>query len=132
MARPLNSAGTLEDWLKKDQIAGIVEVVDPETDGAKQALLHYTVRAEQGGLIFLEIRPQTGRTHQLRVQLASRGLPIYGDAKYGSRTGLGPGIGLHARTLTFLHPIKHEPITLSADIPRVWRGRFAHLLRGIA
>lgn len=130
-ARPLPPAGTMEDWLRKDSTAGIVEVVDPNADGARQAILHYTVRGEHAGLRFLEIRPQTGRTHQLRVQLSSRGLPIYGDAKYGSRHGLGPGVGLHARSLTFLHPTKNEPITLVAEIPRVWRGRFAHLLRGI-
>jgi 23S rRNA pseudouridine1911/1915/1917 synthase len=131
-ARPLAPAGTLEDWLRKDPIAGVVEVVDPDANDAKQALLHYTVRAEHAGLTFLEIRPQTGRTHQLRVQLSSRGYPIYGDAKYGSRFGFGPGIGLHARSLTFLHPTKQEPIALTAEIPRSWRGRFAHLLREIA
>jgi 23S rRNA pseudouridine1911/1915/1917 synthase len=131
-ARPLAPAGTMEDWLRKDPIAGIVEVVDPEADGAKQALLHYTIRSQYDGLRFLEIRPQTGRTHQLRVQLSSRGLPIFGDAKYGSRHRLGPGIGLHARSLTFLHPTKHEPITLVAEIPQFWRGPFAHLLHGAA
>jgi 23S rRNA pseudouridine1911/1915/1917 synthase len=130
-ARPLAPAGTLEDWLRKDELVGKVEVVDPETAGARQAILHYVVKAEHNGLSFLEIRPQTGRTHQLRVQFASRGLPIYGDAKYGSRFGLGAGIGLHARALSFLHPTRHEPMALQADIPRTWRGRFAHLLRGI-
>jgi 23S rRNA pseudouridine1911/1915/1917 synthase len=125
----LAPAGTLEDWLRKDTVAGVVEVVPPKTEGAKQAVLHYGTRAEHGGLTLLEIRPQTGRTHQLRVQLASRGRPIYGDHKYGSRLALGPGIGLHARSLTFLHPVKKEPITLTAEVPKAWRGRFAHLLR---
>ena len=81
------------------------------------------------GLTLLEIRPQTGRTHQLRVQFASRGRPIYGDNKYGSRLSLGPGIGLHARSLTFLHPVQKEPITLTAEVPKAWRGRFAYLLK---
>jgi 23S rRNA pseudouridine1911/1915/1917 synthase len=125
----LAPAGTLEDWLRKDPIAGVVEVVPPETDGAKQAVLHYTTKAEHGGLTFLEIRPQTGRTHQLRVQFASRGWPIYGDRKYGSRFSLGPGIGLHAGSLTFLHPVRKEPITLIAQVPKAWRGRFAYLLQ---
>jgi 23S rRNA pseudouridine1911/1915/1917 synthase len=124
-------AGTLEDWLRKDPIAGIVEVVPPDTVDAKQAILHYSLRAEHGGLALLEIRPQTGRTHQLRVQLSSRKMPVYGDAKYGSRFRLGPGIGLHARSLSILHPTRHEPITLIADLPRIWRGRFAHLLQAI-
>jgi 23S rRNA pseudouridine1911/1915/1917 synthase len=64
----------------------------------------------------------------LRVQLASRGWPIHGDRKYGSPHSFGPAIALHARSLTFLHPTRHEPITLTAELPKFWRGRFAHLL----
>jgi 23S rRNA pseudouridine1911/1915/1917 synthase len=127
--RPLPPAGTLEDWLRKDPIAGAVEVVPPDTDGAKQAVLYYSVKAEYAGLMLVEVRPQTGRTHQLRVQFASRGRPIYGDAKYGSRFSLGPGIALHARALSILHPTRHDPIALTAEAPRTWRGRFAHLLQ---
>ena len=123
------TAGTLEDWLRKDESRGRVEVVEPGDRGARQALLHYHRRAAHGGLTWLEVRPQTGRTHQLRVQLAHRGHPIYGDAKYGAIHTFGRAIGLHARSLTFLHPIRNEPIVLSADVPRGWRGRFAYLLR---
>ena len=126
----LGTAGTMEDWLRKDSVVGVVQVVEPDADGAKQAVLHYTVKAVHENLSLVEIRPQTGRTHQLRIQLASRGRPIYGDAKYGSRFGFGSGIGLHARSLSFLHPTRNEPINLSADIPRAWRGRFAYLLKG--
>ena len=60
---------------------------------------------------------------------ASRGLPIHGDAKYGSPHALGNGIALHARSLTFLHPITQEPVTLTAELPPAWRGRFAYLLQ---
>jgi len=127
-ARPLEPAGTMEDWLRKDPVKGGVRVVEPHTILAKQAILHYVIKGEHDGLTLLEIRPQTGRTHQLRVQFASRGRPIYGDSKYGSRFSLGPGIGLHARSVTFLHPTRHEPITLTAEVPRAWLGRFAHLL----
>jgi 23S rRNA pseudouridine1911/1915/1917 synthase len=124
-------AGTLEDWLKKDRTAGRVEVVEPRTSGARQALLHFQRKAQHGGLTWLELRPQTGRTHQLRVQLAHHGYPIYGDAKYGSVRLFDRGIALHARSLTFLHPIRYEPITLTAEVPRTWRGPFAYLLREI-
>jgi 23S rRNA pseudouridine1911/1915/1917 synthase len=123
------TAGTLEDWLRKDESRGRVEVVEPGDKGARQALLHYHRRAVHGGLTWLEVRPQTGRTHQLRVQLAHHGYPIYGDAKYGAIRTFGRAIGLHARALTFLHPIRYEPIALSADVPRTWRGRFAYLFR---
>jgi 23S rRNA pseudouridine1911/1915/1917 synthase len=123
------TAGTLEDWLWKDKEAGRVEVVEPRTKGARQALSHFQVRAEHEGLSWAEIRPQTGRRHQLRVQLASHGHPIYGDAKYGSIHTFDASIALHARSLTFLHPIRYEPITLTAELPRAWRGRFAYLFR---
>ena len=126
VARP---AGSLEDWLRKDTDTGRVEVVGPDAPGARQALLHYRRRATHGGLTWLEVRPQTGRTHQLRVQLAHHGHPIYGDAKYGAVHTFGGAIGLHARALTFLHPVRYEPTTLTAEPPRSWRGRFAYLFR---
>jgi 23S rRNA pseudouridine1911/1915/1917 synthase len=123
------AAGSLEDWLCKDPSTRRVEVVEPGSPGARQALLHFQRKAVHGGLTWLEIRPQTGRTHQLRVQLAHHGHPIYGDAKYGSIHTFDRAIGLHARSLTFLHPVRYEPLTISADVPRLWRGRFAYLLR---
>ena len=125
----LQPAGSLEDWLRKDKSHGRVEVLEPREKGARQALLHYHRRAVHSGLTWLEVRPQTGRTHQLRVQLAHHGHPIYGDAKYGAIHTFGRGIGLHARALTFLHPVRYEPITLTAEVPPTWRGRFAYLLR---
>ncbi|MFO0797666.1 MAG: RNA pseudouridine synthase [Gemmataceae bacterium] len=124
----LPDAGAFEDHLLKDDAAARVEVVPAGTPGAQLARLLYTVRARHNGLTLLELRPHTGRKHQLRVQLASRGAPIYGDAKYGSRFALGPAIGLHARALTFLHPTSKAPTTVTADVPKGWRGRFAHLL----
>jgi 23S rRNA pseudouridine1911/1915/1917 synthase len=122
-------AGSLEDWLKKDRDAGRVLVVEPRAAQARQALLHFQRKGSHGELTWLEIRPQTGRTHQLRVQLAHHGHPIYGDAKYGSIHTFGRAIALHARALTFLHPVRYEPITLTAEVPGTWRGRFAYVFR---
>jgi 23S rRNA pseudouridine1911/1915/1917 synthase len=124
------TAGSLEDWLLRNREIGRVEVVEPRTRGSRQALLHFTRKAHHDGLTWLELRPQTGRTHQLRVQLAHHDHPIYGDAKYGSVRTFGKSIALHARALTFLHPVRYEPITLTAELPRNWRGRFAYLLKG--
>lgn len=123
-------AGTLEDWLLKNEALRRVEVAEPRDKGARQSLLHYQRLGSRGGLTWLEVRPQTGRTHQLRVQLAHHGHPIYGDSKYGSIHTFHPAIGLHARSLTFLHPVRYEPITLTAEPPREWRRRFAYLLTG--
>jgi 23S rRNA pseudouridine1911/1915/1917 synthase len=121
-------AGSLEDWLRKNPDTHRVDVLEPHAPGARQALLHYQRRGMHGGLTWLEIRPQTGRTHQLRVQLAHHGHPIYGDARYGSVRTFGAAIALHARSLTFLHPVRYEPITLSGELPKEWRERFAAVL----
>lgn len=121
-------AGSLDDWLLKNKDTERVDVVAAQLPGAKQALLHYIRKGRYGGLTWLEIRPQTGRTHQLRVQLAHHGYPIYGDSKYGSVRTFPNAIALHARSLTFLHPIRYDPVTLTAELPRSWRGRFAYVL----
>jgi 23S rRNA pseudouridine1911/1915/1917 synthase len=120
--------GALEDWLKKNDATARVEVVPKGTPGAQLARLVFAMRGRHNGLTWLELRPHTGRKHQLRVQLASRGCPIHGDAKYGSDRPFAHGIALHARSLTFLHPTTKEPITVPAEVPKIWRGRFAHLL----
>jgi 23S rRNA pseudouridine1911/1915/1917 synthase len=125
-----SEAGSLEDWLRRDRESRHVEVVSAGVRGARQALLHYQRRGVHGGLSWLELRPQTGRTHQLRVQLAHHGHPVFGDAKYGSIRTFDQAVALHARSLTFLHPVRYEPITLVADLPRAWYGRFAYLLHG--
>lgn len=122
-------AGTLEHWLRKDEDRHRVEIVEPREEGGKQALLHFQKLGSHGDLTWLEIRPQTGRTHQLRVQLAHHNHPIYGDAKYGSIHIFDQAIALHARALTFLHPISYEPITLTAELPKKWKGRFAYVLQ---
>jgi 23S rRNA pseudouridine1911/1915/1917 synthase len=120
--------GALEDWLRKDEPNARVEVVEREAPGAQFARLLFQVRARRDGLTLLELRPHTGRKHQLRVQLAARGCPIYGDDKYGSDHPFGHAIALHARSLTFLHPTTREPITVRAEVPKLWLGRFAYLL----
>ena len=104
---------------------------DARNARAQFARVVFSVRGRRDGMTWLELRPHTGRKHQLRVQLAGRGCPVFGDAKYGSDRAFGHGIGLHARSLTFLHPTTKEPIALSADVPKLWLGRFAHLLDGV-
>jgi 23S rRNA pseudouridine1911/1915/1917 synthase len=119
--------GTWEDWLAKVAGEARAVVATPESLGAKRALLNYRRLAAISGGTLLELRPETGRMHQLRVQAAARGWPIQGDALYGARSSFGEGaervIGLHGRSLTFLHPIRFEPITLVAPLPDLWRQR---------
>jgi 23S rRNA pseudouridine1911/1915/1917 synthase len=113
-------AGELRDWLLHDDAARRVWVVPADTPGAKPAKTAFTVLRRGAGRTLLEVRPKTGRKHQLRVQLASRGGPIIGDAKYGSPVPLGEAIALHAKSLTVTHPTRGEPLTLATELPRHW------------
>jgi 23S rRNA pseudouridine1911/1915/1917 synthase len=124
--------GTWEDWLLKVQDEARSQRVSADVPGARLAVLHYRrLRATEEEAL-LEMRPQTGRMHQLRVQAAVRGWPVRGDALYGARLAFGSpaelprdrAIALHARSLTFLHPIRYEPVTVTAPLPASW-GRWA-------
>ena len=123
-------AGTWEDHLRKLADEARSEVVPADAPGAKLAVLDYRVLRPAADGALVELRPRTGRMHQLRVQAAARGHPIRGDALYGSPTPFGPPaelprdrvIGLHARSLTFLHPIRYEPVTVTAPAPPAWEG----------
>lgn len=114
-------SGTWENWLWKDTILGNVQAVKFGTPGAKLARLDYESKSRDSTHTWVEIQPKTGRTHQIRVQFASRGYPIVGDERYGSKSTIASGIALHARSLTFLHPISYEPITLTARLPISWK-----------
>jgi 23S rRNA pseudouridine1911/1915/1917 synthase len=121
--------GRWEDWLLKWPEEARTEPVPPGTLGARHAVLGYRRLAGAAGCTLLEIRPETGRMHQIRVQAASRGWPILGDEWYGALKPFGPpaptsrdrAIALHARSLTFLHPIRYEPVTVAAPLPDCWR-----------
>jgi 23S rRNA pseudouridine1911/1915/1917 synthase len=120
--------GTWEDWLLKMKEESRTECVVAETPGARRAVLRYRRLREDNGTALLEIEPETGRMHQIRAQAARRGWPVRGDVWYGSRLPFGPAaelprdriIALHARSLTFLHPIRYEPLTVTAPLPEVW------------
>ncbi len=120
--------GIWEDFLYKIPGQAHVEVVDDFHPQGKHAVLHYRVIGRFDWGTWLEIELKTGRTHQIRVQAASRGYPILGDAQYGSTVPFGPqpddlrqrGIALHARTLSFLHPMTKEPVQITAPVGRPW------------
>lgn len=124
--RPLAPSGTLTDWLLKDESRNVVSIVSPETRGAQDARLDYRVLSMAAGRSLLEVRLHTGRSHQIRVQLASRGWPIVGDTKYGGPACREGGvIALHAHSLTFEHPTKRELITVQSELPANWSDWFA-------
>ncbi len=121
--------GRWEDWLRKLPEEARSEKAEPGEPGAKPAILDYRrLRACDGGTL-LEVRPETGRMHQIRLQASLRGWPVRGDQLYGAALPFGPPaelardrvVALHARSLTFLHPIRYEPLTVVAPLPAVWR-----------
>lgn len=112
--------GILRDRLVKDRARNVVAVVDEDDDDGQDCVLAYRRLQKCGRLTLLEIRPETGRSHQIRVQLSNHGWPIAGDKKYGSTIQVDGFIGLHAASLTFQHPTSKETITVSADHPRAW------------
>lgn len=106
--RPERSEGTLTDYLKKNGRANMSQAVPENTPGAKKAVLHYKVldQKEVNGKIrtLLKIRLETGRHHQIRVQLSHAGFPILGDRKYNPSGEKGTSLGLCSCGLEFKHP----------------------------
>jgi 23S rRNA pseudouridine1911/1915/1917 synthase len=118
--------GTMIDWLVHDERHRRVKTSEPpglsrRSAAAKQARLDYRVLLHDGPRTLLEITLHTGRKHQIRVQMASRGHPIVGDRKYGSQTSFPAGIALHARRLTLVHPVRNVPLEFIAPLPPTWR-----------
>ena len=118
---PANTSGTLENYLQKNQKQN-KSYVTKGSDG-KHAILDFKLLKKLDNFYHLEIKPKTGRHHQIRVQLAHIGCVIKGDLKYGSkRSNKDASIHLLAQKLEFIHPVKKEPITIVAPAPKdsVW------------
>lgn len=115
---PESKGGTLEDLLFYDRRAGKSYVVKRERAGVKKAVLHYNVlSSEKYGEINvseIHIRLETGRTHQIRVQFASRGFPLLGDRRYGA-DDRERDIALCACALSFKHPVSGKTMEYSID-----------------
>jgi 23S rRNA pseudouridine1911/1915/1917 synthase len=123
-ALPLQAReGTWTDWLTAAGVSGVVRAVAPGTAGARAAVTRYCFSKAvkvPPGCQWLRLWPETGRTHQLRAQTSIRGMPIVGDATYGSAYGFPRGIALHARALRILHPILQTQLIFTATLPASW------------
>lgn len=117
--RPPRQEANLVHWLKKDEAKNRTTVFPRETPGALRSELHYRLIKSISGRYLLEVTPLTGRSHQIRAQLAAAGMPIFGDLKYGASDETGDGsIALHSRRLEFVHPVRNEPVKLLASLPK--------------
>lgn len=114
---PRPPAGMLVCHLSKDRENNLVSVVPESVAGAQRAELSYSTLESVNGQSLLEIKPKTGRSHQIRVQLADLGTPIVGDSKYGAEKSLEGVILLHATALEFEHPTRKDRIRVEAPLP---------------
>ena len=118
-AKPAKTEDTLVHWLVKDEKKNKTTAYKREHPEGARSELSYRILEQKSGMYLLEVNPITGRPHQIRVQLASIGCPIVGDIKYGFESpNDDASICLHARQLEFIHPVKKEPIAISADLPK--------------
>lgn len=111
---------TLTDHLHKNRKNNTVNVVDKNKKEAKKAILHYKVldTDKKNNLSLLEIQLETGRSHQIRVQLANAGNVLYGDQKYGRHSNkVGQQIALWAHILEVKHPTKDEMVSVECPPP---------------
>jgi len=109
------------DWLRHDDRHRRMHIAARTHPDAREARLSYRTLRSGPAATLLEIELETGRKHQIRLQLAHRGWPILGDRKYGSTRVFTAGIALHSRFLTFEHPVKRTPIHIESKVPGSWR-----------
>ena len=123
--KPNPTKDILVHYLKKNQRKNKSTAFNREENGALKAELSYQLIKNLDNYHLLEVLPKTGRHHQIRVQLSKIGSPIKGDIKYGfDRTNKNASIHLHARKIEFIHPIKKEPMSITASPPKkdsIWK-----------
>jgi 23S rRNA pseudouridine1911/1915/1917 synthase len=122
----LATPGTWDDCLMPPDAMGRARVeARTGASGAARALTRFEIGAGMvtpEGVAWLRLMPETGRTHQLRAQAASRMFPIVGDSTYGATRPFTSGIALHARSWTVEHPVVRRPIVVEAPLPESWSG----------
>lgn len=121
---PKMRSGEIKNYLLKDTAANMVRIVPAATEGAKEAVLNYRLlqtvhHPSEGKLSLIEASLQTGRSHQIRVQMAGLGCPLYGDQKYGPDLNKkGQQLALHAAKLSFIHPTLKDKRTFISYPPQ--------------
>lgn len=121
---PKQPEGELVHWLVRNEKQNKSYAYEREVKDAKKAVLRYRMIGRSDNYSLLEVELMTGRHHQIRCQLAKMGCPIKGDLKYGSpRSNPDGSICLHARRISFVHPVSKMRIDLEAPLPEgnLWR-----------
>lgn len=122
--RPPKMSDTLTHYTVKNERINKSTAYDTEKPNTKKAILHYSLIAESDNYFLLEVNLETGRHHQIRVQLSKTGCPIKGDLKYGAKRSNRDGsISLHARAISFIHPVSQKKIDVVAPVPEdtLWK-----------
>lgn len=109
----IDEKGRLIDYLLKDTKKNIVRV----DKNGKEAILNYKRLNYKGNYSLVEINLETGRSHQIRVQMMNHGYPLYGDQKYNKNAKVGEQIALFAKKIEFVHPTTKEKMTFELDLP---------------
>jgi 23S rRNA pseudouridine1911/1915/1917 synthase len=109
------------DWVRKDDSAKRMRVVDSSAKDAKQARLQFCTLGTGSDHSLVAVQLLTGRKHQIRVQFADRGHPVIGDRKYGSLRPFSAGVALHSWRLQIVHPTRREPMWFTAGPPPSWK-----------
>lgn len=129
---PETPTGALTHYILKDPARNMVQIVDPATPGALEAVLEYELQDQSGDLSLVRVRLHTGRPHQIRVQFAAIGHPLWGDQRYGAELNEpGQQIALWSQEIVCQHPTREETLTFICLPPKIrepWnRFRVYHL-----
>ena len=122
--KPAETEAELTHFLVRNEKQNKSYAYDQEKPNSKKAILHYRIISHSDRYYLLEVELKTGRHHQIRCQLAKIGCPIKGDLKYGfDRSNHDGGISLHARKVSFIHPVSKEQIEIVAPVPddNLWK-----------
>lgn len=109
----IENTGKLKDNLLKDEKRNIVKV----DKNGKEAILNFKKLNYKNNMSLVEINLKTGRSHQIRVQMAHHGYPLFGDQKYNKTAKVGEQIALFAKKIEFIHPTTNELLTFELDLP---------------
>ncbi len=116
---PEPESGELRHYILRDGKTNRSKAYDAPKEGAKEARLRYATLGVSTHYSLVEVELLTGRHHQIRAQLSKIGCPIRGDLKYGARrSNPNGGISLHSRSVSFDHPVRREPVSVTAPVPQ--------------